>query len=78
KIFYDSTQFEDGKIQLAYYIKSLNLTTGIYLVFAKTTTTNPVVQEAEETIDGINITTYIVRYDVETDFSAPKRPRKKG
>jgi AAA-like domain len=76
KIFYDSTQFEDGKIQLAYYIKSLNLTTGIYLVFAKTTTTNPVVQEADEWIEGVNITTYIVRYDVETDFSAPKKPRK--
>ena len=77
KVFYDSVLYEEGKIQLAYYIKSLNLTKGIYLVFAKTTTTNPVVQEADEWIDGINITTYIVRYDVETDFSAPKRTRKK-
>ena len=76
KIFYDSVLYEEGKTQLAYYIKSLNLTKGIYLVFAKTTTTNPVVQEADEWIEGVNITTYIVRYDVETDFSAPKRTRK--
>ncbi len=78
KVFNDSVLYEEGKIQLAYYIKSLNLTQGIYLVFAKTTTTNPVVQEADEWIEGINITTYIVRYDVETDFSAPKRTRKKA
>lgn len=77
KIFYDSVLYQEGKTQLAYYIKSLNLTKGIYLVFAKTTTTNPVVQEADEWIEGINITTYIVRYDVETDFSAPKRAKKK-
>jgi AAA-like domain len=71
KVFSDSTQYKKGKIQLAYYIKSLNLTTGVYLVFADTTVTNPVVLEADEIIDGIHITTYIVRYDVETDFSEP-------
>jgi AAA-like domain len=76
KIFYDSTQFEEGKTQLAYYIKRLNLTEGIYLVFAKSTITNPILQEADEIIDGIHITTYLVRYDVETDFSAPKRKKK--
>jgi predicted transport protein len=76
KIFYDSVQFEEGKTQLAYYIKRLNLTEGIYLVFAKSTITNPILQEADEIIDGIHITTYLVRYDVETDFSAPKRKRK--
>jgi hypothetical protein len=73
KIFYSAVQFEKGKTQLAYYIKNLNLTTGVYLVFAKTTTTNPILQEAEEIIEGIHITTYLVRYDVETDFSAPKK-----
>jgi hypothetical protein len=73
KIFYDSVQFEEGKTQLAYYIKSLNLTEGVYLVFAKSTTTNPILQEADEMIYGIHITTYLVRYDVETDFSAPKK-----
>jgi hypothetical protein len=76
KIFYNATQFQEGKTQLAYYIKSLNLTTGVYLVFAKTTTTNPILQEAEEIIEGIKITTYLVRYDVETDFSTPKQEKQ--
>ena len=77
KIFYDANKFEKGKTQLAYYVKSLNLTKGIYLVFANSIFTNPVLEEADEWIDGVNITTYLVRYDVETDFSAPKRTRKK-
>jgi hypothetical protein len=76
KIFYDSVQFEEGKIQLAYYIKGLNLTEGVYLVFAKSTITNPILQEADEIIEGVHIKTYLVRYDVETDFSAPKKAKK--
>ena len=76
KVFHNSPQIEDGKIQLAYYIKSLNLTKGVYLVFADSTVTNKVLQEADEWIDGVNITTYLVRYDVETDFSEPKRKPK--
>jgi hypothetical protein len=75
KVFSDATQYRKGKTQLAYYIKSLHLTTGVYLVFAKTTTTNPILEEMQETIEGVQITTYIVRYDVETDFSKPKRKR---
>ena len=42
--------------------------------------TNPNVLENEETIDGVVLTTYIVRYDVEIDFTDPdrvKRVRKK-
>ncbi len=76
KIFYYEKQFEEGKQQLAYYIKKLNLTEGVYLVFAKNTITNPILQEADELIEGVNIKTYLVRYDVETDFSAPKRKKK--
>jgi AAA-like domain len=76
KIFYDANKFRKGKTQLAYYIKSLNLSKGIYLVFANSQFNNPVLQEADEWIDGVNITTYLVPYDVETDFSAPKKPRK--
>jgi hypothetical protein len=30
--------------------------------------TNPKIQEAVEDFDGIKISTYLVRYDVETDF----------
>jgi AAA-like domain len=76
KIFYDANKFRKGKTQLAYYIKSLNLSKGIYLVFANSQFNNPILQEADEWIDGVNITTYLVPYDVETDFSAPKKPRK--
>jgi AAA-like domain len=76
KIFYDANKFRKGKTQLAYYIKSLNLSKGIYLVFANSQFNNPVLQEADEWIEGVNITTYLVPYDVETDFSAPKKPRK--
>jgi hypothetical protein len=76
KIFYDANKFEKGKTQLAYYIKSLNLNKGIYLVFANSRFKNPVLQEADEWIEGVNITTYIVYYDTETDFSLPKRRRK--
>ena len=73
KIFYDANRFVKSKTQLAYYIKSLNLTKGVYLVFANTQYNNPVLQEADEWIKGVNITTYLVPYNVETDFSAPKR-----
>lgn len=76
KIYYNPSQFEEGKTQLAYYIKKLNLTEGVYLVFAKNTITNPILQEADETIEGVNIKTYLVRFDVETDFSAPKKTKK--
>jgi hypothetical protein len=76
KIYYYEKQFEDGKTQLAYYIKKLNLTEGVYLVFAKSTITHPILQEADEIIEGIHIKTYLVRYDVETDFTAPKKGKK--
>ena len=68
KLFHNITQFENGKPQLAYYTKSLGLTQGVYLVFVNTTITHPKVQEATETMDGVTITTYIVRYDVDKDF----------
>ncbi|MBK9463031.1 MAG: ATP-binding protein [Sphingobacteriales bacterium] len=68
KLFHNITQFENGKPQLAYYVKSLGLTQGVYLVSVKSTVTNPEVQEATETMDGVTITTYIVRYDVDKDF----------
>jgi hypothetical protein len=75
KIFYNATQIEKGKKQLAYYIESLNLTTGVYLIFADSRFNNPVLEEADEIIEGIHIRTYLVRYDVETDFSAPKKKK---
>ena len=72
KVYSDTVQFAEGKIQLAYYIKKLNLTTGIYLVFVRSTITNPKIIESIETIEGIEIKTHIVRYDLKTDFKAKK------
>jgi type II secretory pathway predicted ATPase ExeA len=68
KLFANSTKFKDGKKQLAYYVESLGLKEGIYLVFVKNTVTNPLIQEAVEFFDSIKISTYLVRYDLETDF----------
>ena len=68
KVFSDSTKFKKGKIQLAYYIKGLGLTEGVYLVFIKNTNVNPKIIESVEFFEGIKISTYLVRYDLETDF----------
>jgi AAA-like domain len=76
KIFHNITQFTDGKAQLAYYIKSLGLTKGIYLVFVNKEVTNPYVFENEEVIDGVDILTYTVRYDLEIDFSEPRKAKR--
>ena len=71
-------RFKRGKEQLAYYIKNLGLTKGTYLVFVNKRVTNPYILENEEVIDGVDIRTYIVRYDLDRDFTAPKKrtPRK--
>ncbi len=76
KLFSDITQFKKGKKQLAYYIDSLGLNEGIYLIFLKNTITNPNVIENVEDFDGVKISTYLVRYDVERDFAAPKKKKK--
>ena len=76
KLFSDSTRFKDGKGQLAYYINRLGLKEGIYLVFVDTTVTNPRIVENVEYFDGVKISTYLVRYDIERDFSVPKKKKK--
>ena len=76
KIYHNITQFADGKIQLAYYIKSLGLSKGVYLVFLNNEVTNPHVLAGEDTIDGVDLTTYIVRYDLEVDFTEPRKKKK--
>ena len=73
KIYYNITQFTDGKAQLAYYTKGLSLTKGVYLVFVNHKVTHPEVVEQTETIAGVEITTYLVRYNIETDFSEPRK-----
>jgi hypothetical protein len=80
KIYSNITQFIDGKAQLAYYIQSLGLTKGIYLVFASNKVTHPDVVEDVEIFDistslntSVELTTYLVRYDLEKDFSEPRK-----
>jgi hypothetical protein len=68
KVYSDTVQFAEGKIQLAYYIKKMNLLRGDYLVFVRSSITNPKVKESIEVFDGIEIKTHIVRYDLKTDF----------
>lgn len=64
KIYYAPKQFEDGKKQLAYYCKSLGLSTGIYLVYCPNDIKYPsFVKEQAEIISKINISTYLVMYD---------------
>ncbi len=76
KIFHNITQFTDGKAQLAYYIKSLGLNKGVYLVFLNAEVTNPHVLEGNDLIEGVELTTYIVRYDLELDFSEPRKEKR--
>ncbi len=73
KVYSDTVQFAEGKTQLAYYLKSLNLTTGIYLVFVRSTITNPKIKESIDIIDGIEIKTHLVWYDLATDFTNKKK-----
>ena len=81
KIFYNAAQYTDGKTQLAYYISSLGLNRGIYLVFVDKQVINPYVFEGTEVIEGVDIITYLVRYYLEVDFSEPRKaklpPKKK-
>ncbi len=76
KIFHNVTQFMDGKTQLAYYIKSLGLDKGVYLIFLDAAVKHPMVLEGVETIDGVGIFTYIVRYDLDIDFTEPRKAAK--
>ncbi len=68
KIYSDITQFKKGKKQLAYYAKSLSLDSAIYLVFLESDIKNDKITEIPETIDDVLIKTYLVPYNLETDF----------
>ncbi len=75
KVYKNITQFTDGKAQLAYYLKHLGLATGYYLVFVDTEVTHSEVVEATDIIEGIEIKTYLVRYELDKDFTAPRKKR---
>ncbi len=68
KIFSNITQFRKGKKQLAYYAKSLSLDSAIYLVFMESDIQTDKVTEQPEMIDDVLIKTYLVPYNLETDF----------
>jgi hypothetical protein len=70
KVYQNITQFNKGKAQVAYYAHRMGLTTATYLVFVNATVTHKDVIEKDDFIKEKNVlvTTYIVRYDLETDF----------
>lgn len=83
KIYYNISQFADGKQQLAYYIHSLGLKEGVYLVFVNSKVRNAKVVESVEMLnfgstselENIKISTYIVPYDIEKDFSENRKSK---
>jgi len=72
KIFTDRSYFENGKIQLAAYLKTEGLDSGYYVVFSKKHAETDVLEQEEE-IDSKRIYTRIIR----VNFDRPSRMRKK-
>ncbi|MEO0041297.1 MAG: hypothetical protein RL329_745 [Bacteroidota bacterium] len=72
KVYHNITQFKNGKTQTAYYASRMGLTEGTYLVFVDSEVTHRLVLEAVEVIYGVTITTYIIPYDLKTDFKKKK------
>ena len=73
KVYKNISQFTDGKIQLAYYTQHLGLKMGYYLVFVNTEVTHSEVIEDTELIEGVQIKTYLVRYELDKDFTLPRK-----
>jgi hypothetical protein len=68
KVYSDIVKFKRGKRQLAQYVKSLSLDSGVYLVFMESDIENEKVTEDPEIVDGILIKTYLVPYNLDKDF----------
>ncbi len=68
KVYSDIVKFRRGKQQLAQYVQSLSLESGIYLVFVESEITNEKVKEEPEMVDGVLIKTYLVPYNLDKDF----------
>jgi AAA-like domain len=78
KVYPNITQFNEGKVQLAYYLKRLNLKAGFYLVFVDSEVTHPDVLGNNEMVENVQIITHLVRYDLDKDFDAPQtKPQTK-
>jgi AAA-like domain len=77
KVYHNITLFNEGKIQLVYYLQRLGLKQGFYLIFVDSEVTHPDVLENDEMIENVNIKTVLVRYDLDKDFDAPQtKPRR--
>ncbi|MEY4937263.1 MAG: hypothetical protein RIS64_3622 [Bacteroidota bacterium] len=72
KVYHNITQFKNGKTQTAYYAARMGLTEGTYLVFVDSEVTHRLVLEGVEPVNDIMITTYIIPYDLKTDFKKKK------
>ncbi len=69
KVYKSPVQFRKGKPQVAHYANSQGLKEAIYLVFVPSDIKFDSIKENQnEMINGVSITTYIVRYDEEKDF----------
>jgi len=68
KKIYSQKNFKKGKKQLAYYCNRKNIDEGIYIVFIENHLDIEEVEEANDMIEGVNIKTYLIRYDEATDF----------
>ncbi len=68
KVYQNITQFNKGKGQVAYYAERMGLDTATYLVFVDSEVTHKDVLESVDIIKGVTVTTYLVRYDLKTDF----------
>ena len=68
KKYYSPSYFVKGKKQLAYYCNRAGLNTGYYIVFIENTINPNYVSDLTETIDGVEIITFLIWYDEEKDF----------
>ena len=70
KVYQNITQFNKGKEQVAYYANRMGLDTATYLVFFDSDVTHKDMIEKSDFFKdkNVTVTTYLVRYDLETDF----------
>lgn len=68
KVFVTQARLQDGKVQLADYLKTEGLTEGYYVVFSNKHSERDTL-DFDETIDGKRIYTYIIL----TNFTRPSR-----
>jgi hypothetical protein len=70
KVYQNITQFNRGKEQVAYYANRMGLKTATYLVFVSSQVTHKDVLESIDFFEdkNVTVTTYLVKFDLETDF----------